>query len=213
MSHLKRQSVPKTWPMNKKGTKFIIKSGKKGIPLLIVLRNILGITKTRREVKKALIKQDVLVCGKPVIDEKKQLFVRDTITLVPSKKHFRLVFSENGKFNSLEIKEDESFEKTAKVMGKKIMKKKKIQLNLYDGRNYLYEGKCNVNDSVSVDLKKNKIKKCIPLKEKSNVAVIGGKYTGRHGIVEKINEKEKIAELKSNKEKINVLLEHLMAVE
>jgi len=43
--------------------------------------------------------------------------------------------------------------------------------------------------------------------------VIGGKYCGRNGIIVKIDEKGKIAELKSDEEKINVLLEHLMAVE
>lgn len=213
MSHQKRQSVPKTWPIDKKGTTFIMKSGEKGIPLLLVLRNILGVTKTRRELKKALIKKDVLVDGKPVKDDKKQVFVRDTISLIPSKKHFRVVFSERGKFDVKEIKEKESFEKIVKVMGKKILKGKKVQLNLYDGRNYIHKEKCNVNDSVFIDLKENKIKKCIPLKEKSKAAVIGGKYAGRGGTVEKILEKEKIAEIKSEKEKINVLLEHLMAVE
>ncbi len=213
MSHKKRQGVPKSWPIDKKGTKFIVKPGIKGIPLVIVLRNIMEVAKNKREVKKALIKKDVLVCGKPAIDEKKQLFVRDTISLVPSKKHFRLVFSDKGKFEVKEIKEEESLEKIAKVMGKKVLKGKKVQINLYDGRNYLYDKNCEVNDSVVVDLKANKIKKCISLKEKANVAVIGGKYAGRHGTVEKINEEKKIAELISNKEKINVLLEHLMAVE
>jgi small subunit ribosomal protein S4e len=210
---MKRQNVPKSWAIEKKGTKFILKSGERGIPLLIVLRDLLKIAKNRREIKKALIKKDILVCGKVAKDEKKQLFVRDTISLLPSKKHFRLIYIKGGKFDAIEINEKESLEKFAKVIGKKILKGKKVQLNLFDGRNYLTKQECNVNDSVLIDLKENKIKKCIKLKNNSKAAVIGGKYCGRNGIIVKIDEKGKIAELKSDEEKINVLLEHLMAVE
>jgi len=208
-----RKAIPKSWPIPRKGNTFIVKSGEKGIPLLIVIRDILGIAKTKRELKKALINKDILVSGKVIKDEKKELFLNDVLTLVPSKKNFRITLSDKGKFDIKEIDEKESFEKISKIIGKKVLKGKVIQLNLFDGRNFLSKEKCTVNDSVIIDLKENKIKKCIPLKEKSKVFAIGGKHAGREGIIEKIIEDRKIAELNSNKEKINVLIEHLMAIE
>jgi small subunit ribosomal protein S4e len=213
MSHLKRQAIPKTWPIPRKGNKFVVESGEKGIPLLIVLRDILEIARNRREVKKALIKKDILVCGKNAKEEKKNLFLNDTISLVPSKKAFRIIFSDKGKYNVEEISEKESFEKISKIIGKKVLRGKKTQINLFDGRNYLVDEKCNVNDSAKIDFKKNKVIKFIDLKEKSKVIVIGGKHSGKKGTIEKIDEDKKIAEVNLGEEKINVLNEDLMAVE
>lgn len=213
MSHLKRQTIPKTWPIPRKGNKFVVESGDKGIPLLIVLRDILEIARNRREVKKALIKKDILVCGKGAKDEKKNLFLNDTITLVPSKKSFRIIFSDKGKYATEEISEKESLEKISKIVGKKTLKGKKVQLNLFDGRNYIIEEKCKVNDSVKVDFKKNKITKFIELKEKGKVAAIGGKHSGKRGTIDNIDKEKKISLVDIGKEKINVLNEDLMAIE
>jgi len=216
MSHLKRQEVPKSWPIERKGTKYVVRANfgfEKGIPVLIALRDILKIAKDRREVKKALIAKNILSNNKVVIDEKNGLMLFDTLTIVPSKKHYRLNINEKGKFKLDEIKETEANKKVSKIIDKKTLKGKVTQINLMDGRNFISKNECKVGDSVLINLKDKKIEKIIPLKKGSNTMIFSGKHIGKTGMIENIDEKRKMAEIKSDNQKINVLLRQLMAVE
>lgn len=213
MSHLKRQTIPTSWPIPRKGTKYIIKSGSKGMPLLVVLRDVLKLARTRKEVKRAINEKNILVCGKIVKNEKKNMELFDTLTIVSANKSYKLSLSEKRKYQLEEIKNTEKDSKISKIINKKVLKGKKIQLNLLDGRNYFGKIKCLVNDSVIIDLKKNQIEKCLPFKEKSKVIVIGGKHMGKKGIIQKIDNKLKIAEIGENNKKLNVLIKQLMVIE
>jgi ribosomal protein S4E len=94
-----------------------------------------------------------------------------------------------------------------------LLKGKKVQLNLSDGRNYLSDLKCKVNDSVIIDFKSNKVTKCLPLKDESKVIVFAGKHSGFRGAIKKINPERKMAELQFKDKKINVLIKQIMVVE
>lgn len=210
MSHLKRKSIPKEWPMSRKGSTFVAKNISKGVPVLVVLRDLLKIARNRKEVKKAIHMKHLLVSKRIVNDEKKAMELFDTLTVTPSKKNYRLVLSESGKYDMEEISEKETKEKISKIIDKKTVKDKKTQLNLWDGRNYLSDVKCQVNDSVVIDLEKNKILKCLPLREKCEVLVIGGKHAGAKGTVQKIDLEEKMVEVKTKDDKFNVLIKQIM---
>lgn len=214
--HLKRQKAPKKWPIPRKGTKYIVKPSfnlKNGIPILIILRDLLKLAKNKKEVKKALYSKHILINNKPIMDEKYSLSLFDTIGIIPSKKYYRIDLSGSGKFAVLEIKESEINKKIAKIIDKKILRGKKIQLNFSDGRNFLSDVKCNVHDSAIINLKDKKIEKCLPLKEKVNVIVFEGKHIGERGVLNKIDNKNKMAELEVDKKKVNVLIKQLMAIE
>ena len=223
MGHLKRQSIPKNWPIVRKGNTFVVKPlSKKGIPLLIVLRELLKIAQTREEVKTAIQKKFLMVNNKMVKDEKIGMTLFDTLSIIPSKTYYRLELSEKGKFELNKIKENECNNKIVKVINKKIIAGKKIQLNLGDGGNFLVEPKfnCTTNDSVIINFKDKKIEKCLPLKEKSNVIIFAGKHSGKTGQIEKIISKQvqdskegKMAIIDSKKEKISVLIKQIMIIE
>ena len=139
---MKRQTVPKNWPIPRKGNKFVVRpnfSNDKGLPILIILRDVLGVAKTRKEVKKAIHEKNILINGRAVRDEKNTAVLFDIITIVPSKKNYRIELTNNGKFKIEEIKESEADTKIAKIVDKKTLKGKKIQLNLSDGKNTLYD--------------------------------------------------------------------------
>lgn len=211
--HLKRQAAPKNWPIPRKGTKYIISNNSKGIPILIVLRDVLSLAQNKREVKKAIHKEDLLINGKVVIDEKKSLELFDVLTIIPSKKNYRIILTEKGKYGIEEIKESESKEKISKIVNKKSLKNKKVQINLQDGRNYLFDKKCSVNDSVVIDLVKGEVSKVLPFKEKTNALIIGGKHTGIEGVIQKIIPEHKMVELKTKEETLNVLIKQIMVTE
>ncbi len=213
--HLKRRKVPENWPIKKKGTKYIArpKAGlKKAVPILIILRDMLGLAQNRKEVKRAIHKKNILVNGRKARDEKNILMLFDTLSIVPMKKHFRLNIDERGKFKLEEINEKEYQNKISKILSKKTLKGRKTQLNLSDGRNFVSNVKCNVNDSVLVNLKDKKIEKCIPLKEKSDVLVFSGKHAGKQGSVNKIKKELKMAEIKFKEESVNVLIKQLIVI-
>ncbi len=212
--HLKRQKVPKNWPTKRKGTTFVVKPNfgmEKGLPILVILRDVLGIAQTKKEVKKAIHEKKILINNKLVRNEKNSALLFDTITLMPSKKSYRLELSKTGKFKVSEIKPEEANKKVSKIVNKKTLKGKKTQLNLNDGKNFISDIKCNVGDSILI--KEGKIEKCLPLKEKTKVFVFAGKHAGKEGIIDKIKLERKMAELETDEKKINVLIKQFMVVE
>lgn len=216
MAHLKRQESPKKWPIAKKGTTYVVKPGfnsKEGIPILIILRDLLKIAQNRKEVKKAINERNILLNGKEVSNEKNSACLFDILTIVPSKQNYRIELTPNGKFIIKDIKENEAGKKISKVVNKKILKGKKIQLNLSDGKNFLSDLSCKMQDSVLINLTKGEIEKCIPLKENSKTIVIGGKHSGKQGVINKIKQERKMASLIVGNEKLNVLIKQLMAIE
>ena len=151
--HLKRQKVPKNWPIPRKSSVYVVRPNsnlEKGLPILIILRDLLKIAQNRREVKKALHKEQILLNNSPIKKEKNNVLLFDVIKILPFKENYRVELSEKGKFKINKISENESNKKIAKIINKKILKNKKIQLNLSDGRNFISNIKCNTNDSLLI---------------------------------------------------------------
>lgn len=216
MSHLVRQEIPKKWPIERKGTVYVVRPQfniSEGMPLLIILREVMQLAKNRREVKKIIHSNHILINGKTANDEKTNVLLFDTLQILPLKKAYRLNLTEKGKFFLEEIQESQADKKIAKIINKKILKGKKTQLNLSDGRNFLSEIKGNTNDSVLINLKQNKIEKIIALKENANVVVFSGKHVGKKGKILELNLERKMAKINSNNEELNILINQLIVVE
>lgn len=214
--HLKRQAIPKNWPVGRKETKYVVRPGSNqehGLSVLIILRDILKITQNRKEVRNAIFQKNILVDNKPIKDEKRSVLLFDTITVVPSKKSYRLTLGENGKFKLESINEKEAGIKIVKITDRKTLKGKKTQFNFNDGKNLISNIKCNTGDSAIIDLKGKKIERIIPLKEKSKVFVYSGKHAGQTGEIIKLDRKEKIAEVKFKERSVRVLIKQLIAIE
>src|SRR3989304_2004533 len=125
--HLKRQEISKKWPIPRKGNKYIVRPRSniiEGVPILILLRDMLKIAQNRKEVKKAIHNKEILLNNKVARDEKNSLLLFDRITIIPSKKSYELGLSEKGKFVINEIKAEELNKKIAKVKNKKMLKGK-----------------------------------------------------------------------------------------
>lgn len=214
--HLKRNKVPKNWPITRKGSTFVIRPAgniKEGVPILVFLRDMLRIVQNRREAKKAIYEKKILINQKPVIDEKQTVLFNDRLTIVPAKKTYKLGISRRGKFEALEISPTEAKFKVSKVINKKILKGKKVQINLNDGKNFISDLKCNVNDSVLIDLEKRKIDRVIPLKEKAKAVIYAGKHSGKQGIIERILGEKKSVIVRTEDGEINILIKQMMVTE
>lgn len=212
--HLKRQQTPKSWPVYRKGTKYVVRPSsdpRNSIPLLVVLRDLLKVVQKRKEARRAIFTKEILVNQKTPKDGKHPVYLFDTISIVPEKKNYRLDLSGRGKFEAREISEAEAARKAVKIINKRMLRGKEVQLNLLDGRNLLSKEKCSVNDSVLIDLKNRKIEKCLHFKDGAKAVVFMGKHAGKRGIIKAIDKEKKTVELETGeKSKINVLIKQIM---
>lgn len=186
-NHLKRITAPRTWHIKRKENKFILRpncgshSLENGLPLGLILRDVLGLVSTMSEAEKLLNNNEVLVDGKRRKDRKTVVGLFDIVSIPLLSKNFQVSLNQNGRLNLIEVPEDVSKEKVAKVIGKTAVSGSKIQLNLYDGKNILTDKNVKVGDSVCLSLPDFKIKKVLPLKEGSEIFLIKGKQIGSKG--------------------------------
>jgi len=215
--HLKRQESPKNWPVERKGTTYLVRPRyniNQGVPVLVVMRDMLKFAANRREVKKALNGKQILLNHRNVFDDRDNVLLFDVVTITgASEKNYRLIIGKNKKFALKEIHGSEANQKTSKVVNKTTLKGGKIQINLSDGRNFLSDVKCRTNDSVIVNLKSKKIERSIPLKKDARVIVFAGKHAGEEGVIKEIDEEKNMVKLESDKEMINILIKQIMVLE
>ncbi|MBT3303771.1 30S ribosomal protein S4e [Candidatus Woesearchaeota archaeon] len=191
-NHLKRIATSKNWKIQKKEEKYVAKpkpgshSMEYGIPLVLALRDLLKIGKTRKEIRDILHHQEVLVDGKQTKDHKRMVGLMDTISFPKIKKNYRIILDDRGKLNLIEIDEKEAKIKLNKVKGK-VMVGKKIQLNLFDGRNILVEKTdVKVKATVAIEVPTQKILEQFNFEKGANILLTGGKHIGTVGIVESV---------------------------
>jgi small subunit ribosomal protein S4e len=190
--HLKRLTIPKSWPIKKKGIVFTIKpnpgphSIKLGISIGLLMRDIMGVANNSKEVKKILHDTEVLVDGIRRKDIKFPLGIMDVMEFKKSKEYFRIIL-EKRKISTLSIDKKEAEIKPCRITGKSTLKGK-IQLNLYDGKNIIVEKDTyKVGDTIVIGLPKQDIKEHIKLEKGCSIYLIGGKHTGDIGKIEDIS--------------------------
>lgn len=197
--HLKRLTAPRTWPIKRKVSKFVTKPNPgrplgRCIPLNILLKDILGLAKTTREVKKILRYNNLLVDGIRRTDAKFPVGLMDTIKIIEIQKYYRITINKKGKLSPIEIEEAEVNIKPCKIINKSLVKGK-TQLNLFDGRNVLVEKNgtplgYKTADSLLLKLPEQDIKEHIKLGKDSIIFLTDGKHTGEIGTVTDISGKK-----------------------
>lgn len=190
-SHLKRLAIPKTWQIKKKGITFATRPNpgphpiNLGIPLKLVIRDILGIAKNSKEVKKVLYNNEILVDGIRRKELKFPVGIMDVIEIKKINQEFRVVL-DKGKIGLIPIDKKEVSFKPCKIIGKTKVKGK-TQLNLYDGKNILVDkDDYKTGDTIVISLPKHEIKEHIKLQKGCFIYLIGGKHSGDTGRIEDI---------------------------
>ncbi len=212
----KRQAMPKNWPIARKGTKYLAVANhakSSGIPLVFVLREILGIVKTRKEARFMCLNGEVRINNKVRKDEKFPLRVFDVVSLGKDGKNYKVEI-ENRKFVLKEVSGKESEMKIVKIIGTKILSKG-VQINLEDGQNFITKEKFEIGNSVIVNLIDKKIEKFLALKEGANVEIISGKHAGEKGKIGEIRalEREKRCIIKLNEKEVELPMKTILVIE
>lgn len=189
--HLSRLNMPRSWPIERKKTKWITRpnpgphSLDMGIPLGLLLKEVLKYSKTTKETKEILNQGLVKVDNKIRKDYKFPVGLMDT--LVIQNICYRVLVNKKGKFVLHKITKEESNTKPRKIIGKTTLRNKTTQINFSDGSNKLLKKDAySVSDTLLFDLEKNEVKDHLRLEEGSIIYLLKGKYIGQVGVVKSI---------------------------
>lgn len=195
-SHLKKLTIPKTWPITKKSTVYISRqrpthSLELSMPLGVVFRDVLNMADTAKEVKTMMLNNYVFVNGKPKKDLKQSLGLMDVLEVKGTSEIYRMLIDEKSKFKLVRKDEKEARIRPCRIMNKGLLKGGKTQLNLDNGYNVRFEkDEFKVGDTVVLQLPEKKIMEKLPLEKDALVYILAGSQVGNTGKVVEIGPKE-----------------------
>ena len=184
-SHLKRLAMPRSWPLPRKTNIWVTRarSGahalERCMPINVVLRDVLGVARSTREVRRILHDGLVKVDGRVVKDYKRGVGLMDVLS-VGNDDYRRCVLDTNGKLRYRRISAEEATYKVCRIENKVTVKGGKTQLNLHDGRNILTDSasQYKTGDSVKISLPDQEIIDHIVFGEGTKCYLVGGVHIG-----------------------------------
>jgi small subunit ribosomal protein S4e len=200
--HMKRLAAPRNWPISRKERPFTIRANAgphaidESLPLGVIVRDMLKLTKTLRETHRVIAKGSVMVDGRVRKDYKHPVGLMDVVEIPEIKTHIRLLPSSSHFIQLHPIAAKEVKVKPCKIVGKTTVAKGNTQLHLHDGRNILLsvenakskqkeEYRCG--DTLLIKVPEQKIQDHIPLKEGILAIITGGIHVGFIGKLAKID--------------------------
>ena len=193
--HLKRKPAPKFWPIHRKEFVWAVRP-KPGphptsrcIPLALIVRDILGLAKTRKEAKTIISQGKIKVNGKLQLEELFPTGLMDVISIPEMKKTYRILPSEKGLILH-SIGREEALFKLCRIENKNAIKGGHMQLNLHDGRNIQVqmqdprkpeEDVYQTLDVLKTSIPSQEITAHLKLSEDIHAIIIGGKNVGKYG--------------------------------
>lgn len=217
-NHLKRIAMPRTWTTReKKSIVWVAKvnpgahSMKEGMPLVLILRELLGYANTVREVKQILNNKIILIDGVRRKEHRFNVGLMDTISITELKENYRISLNKHRKLCLVKIDEKEAKSKICRINSKGLYKGK-TQLRLSDGRVILADKKENykTGDSIIIEVPAQKITEHIKLEKGAHVLLTDGKRIGTTGTIEEV--KQNIVRIKSEKNQFETLKKYCYVV-
>lgn len=181
----------KTWPIERKASVWITRPLPSGhpqqfcMPINIILRDLLKITKTTSETKKLLQSEKILLDNVEIKDYRRAVGLFDRLSIPLINKFYTIVITRKGKLKLIEISKENAAIKPLKIINKNAIKGNRLQLTFHDGRTMIGSNELNkykVNDSVIFDLGTKKIISHLPLVKSALVYIIAGKHVGKIGL-------------------------------
>ncbi len=188
--HQKRVAAPTTWPITRKTHHWVVganagsHSKGTGIPLLVVVRDMLKIANTSKEAKTIINEGNIFVDGVKRTNYKHIAGLFDIVSIPTTNEYYRILLDANNRFKL--YKEDANALKLCRINNKTIVKKGAVQLNLHDGSNILASNEYNTIDTVILGFPDRKIIKHIQYKQGNLAMIVGGEHSGEIGKIKQI---------------------------
>ena len=193
--HQKRRSVPRAWPVARKTHTYTVKAGagphgEDGVPLLILLRDVLGYVDTAREAGFAIDADTILVNGEPVSDYRRPIGMFDILGVRERDEYYRTFPDEGGRLTLTPIPEEAADGKLSKISDKRQVRGGDTQLSLHDGQNIRVAAEGTdvyaPGDSIVIGFEQGDILAHFPFEEGAYVTAVDGQHAGRIGVLEAI---------------------------
>lgn len=203
--HLKRLPAPAFWPIHRKEFRWVVRARpgpheiSQCLPLLLVVRDMLKMAKTRREVEVLLSEGCVRVDGRVRREDDYPVGLMDVMDIPSIEETYRVLPTQKRELALHPIIGEERGFKLCQIVNKTSNKGGHLQLNLHDGRNILLkvadsrnpvEDVYETRDTLKIQVPDMKISDRLKLEEGVLAVVTDGKNMGRWGEVIEI-EKEK----------------------
>ncbi len=214
--HMKRLAAPGHWQIKRKVRPFTIRANPgphalhEGIPLGIVVREMLQLTTTLNETRRVISQGHVKVDGRTRKDYKYSVGLMDVIEIDETKTRVRVVPDSRHLLQLIRIPKKEQNLKPCKITGKNTVAKGNIQLHLHDGRTILLQVKdpktkpkepYRPGDMLLIKLPEQTIQEHIPLKKGITAVITGGDHTGNVGKLIKIDPENRLGTIKTTTDK------------
>ena len=198
---LKREPSPAFWPIRRKQMTWAptTRPGphprERSLPLVIVLREILGYAKTSGEAIRIINAGKVKVDGVVRRDHRFPLGLMDVLQIQGADQIFRVLPRPSHGLTPMPIEEKEAGFKLCKIVGKKTVEGGKTQLNFHDGRNLIVqradtrqksETELKVGGAVQLGLPDQKMMRLVPFQPGAIGLVVDGRNQGLFGKISSI---------------------------
>jgi len=192
-NHQKRLSVPNSWPVEHKTETFTVKAGagphgEAGVPLVILLRDVLEYVDSKKEARYALNEDNVLVNGTAVSDEQLPIGMFDILAFTEREEYYRVFPDEGGRLTLTPIDAEDADGKLGKITGKQQVSGGATQLTLHDGQNVQLEdaSEYSAKDSLVIGTEDTEILAHFPYEEGALVTAVSGSHAGEIGTIDEI---------------------------
>lgn len=190
-NHQKRLSVPKSWPVERKTETFTVKAGagphgEAGVPLVVLLRDVLGYVDSKKEARYALSEDSILINGDAINDEQRPIGMFDIIAFPDLEEYYRIFPDEGGRLALTPIDADAADSRLGKIDGKQQVTGGETQLTLHDGTNIIVDDEYSAKDSIVIDNDDKSVVAHFPYEEGELVTAVRGNHAGKIGTIEEI---------------------------
>ncbi len=187
--HEKRVAAPTSWPIPRKTHHWVVganagpHSKETGIPLLVVVRDMLKLANNSREAKRIINEGTIFVDGRARTDYKYIIGLFDIVSIPSTNEYYRVLLDKQNRFKL--YKEGADALKLCRINNKTIVKNGAVQLNLHDGSNIIASNDYKTFDTVLLG-ENRKIVKHISYKPGNLAMVVGGEHSGEIGKIKQI---------------------------
>lgn len=234
--HQKRLASPLAYPMERKTNKFTFhaepgpRSIQEGIPLGLILREMLRHASNLKELKFILNRKHVFVDQKPRTSPRFVVGPQDVLSIPGIHEHYRLIHWVGRRgLKLVQIPEEDSNWKLVSIVDKTTVRGGHIQLNLDDGRNILLR-KDAVSDedpftdpatfatrgTLKIELPSQKILEYFPFELDSYALITSGTNTGLHGFLryteKRVGKNRSVAIIESGEDQIITAMENVFII-
>jgi len=189
----KRSASPEFWQISRKDKRFVVRTSpgphpkSYSYPLLVVLRDVLGFAKTRREALSILNEGKVQIDGRVVKSEAFPIGLMDVVDFPEISRSFRMV-PRFGRLVPAEINSKEKNLKLCFVKSKRTVKAARMSYGLHDGRVIFPESEVDIRpgDACIIKLPGQEFQASFRLAKETLALLIRGERSGEVATVEDV---------------------------